>query len=142
MKWSDSIRRAGRSLKHAKGRTLLTSLAIAVGAFTLTLSLAVGEGARRYADQLITNNIDPQSIMVAKDDAMFGGGPTGGGLQEYNDTSTDLGGMKVKGISMADIEKVRGMKNVEKVVIDENMITGDTPPLLIYTDQPKVSGSN
>ena len=55
MKWSDSIRRAGRSLKHAKGRTLLTSLAIAVGAFTLTLSLAVGEGARRYADQLITN---------------------------------------------------------------------------------------
>ena len=35
-----------------------------------------------------------------------------------------------------------GMENVEKVVIDENMITGDTPPLLIYADQPKVSGSN
>jgi len=35
-----------------------------------------------------------------------------------------------------------GMENVEKVVIDENMIAGDTPPLLIYADQPKVSGSN
>jgi ATP-dependent Clp protease ATP-binding subunit ClpX len=35
-----------------------------------------------------------------------------------------------------------GMENVEKVVIDENMINGDTPPLLIYADQPKVSGSN
>ncbi len=35
-----------------------------------------------------------------------------------------------------------GMDNVEKVVIDENMINGDTPPLLIYADQPKVSGSN
>ena len=35
-----------------------------------------------------------------------------------------------------------GMENVEKVVIDENMIIGDTPPLLIYVDQPKVSGSN
>lgn len=35
-----------------------------------------------------------------------------------------------------------GMENVEKVVIDENMIIGDTPPLLIYADQPKVSGSN
>ncbi|MDR2187931.1 MAG: ATP-dependent Clp protease ATP-binding subunit ClpX [Azonexus sp.] len=35
-----------------------------------------------------------------------------------------------------------GMTNVEKVVIDENMITGDTPPLTIYADQPKVSGSN
>ncbi len=35
-----------------------------------------------------------------------------------------------------------GMENVEKVVIDENMINGDTSPLLIYADQPKVSGSN
>ena len=35
-----------------------------------------------------------------------------------------------------------GMDNVEKVVIDENMINGDTSPLLIYSDQPKVSGSN
>ncbi|MCL2344791.1 MAG: ATP-dependent Clp protease ATP-binding subunit ClpX [Desulfobulbus sp.] len=35
-----------------------------------------------------------------------------------------------------------GMESVEKVVIDENMITSDTPPLLIYADQPKVSGGN
>ncbi|MDZ4314799.1 MAG: ATP-dependent Clp protease ATP-binding subunit ClpX, partial [Azonexus sp.] len=35
-----------------------------------------------------------------------------------------------------------GMENVSKVVIDENMINSDTPPLLIYADQPKVSGSN
>ena len=34
-----------------------------------------------------------------------------------------------------------GMENVEKVVVDEATITGDTPPLLIYADQPKVSGS-
>jgi ATP-dependent Clp protease ATP-binding subunit ClpX len=35
-----------------------------------------------------------------------------------------------------------GMENVEKVVIDENMIAGDAQPLIIYADQPKVSGSN
>lgn len=35
-----------------------------------------------------------------------------------------------------------GMDNVSKVVIDENMIRGDAQPLIIYTDQPKVSGSN
>ena len=35
-----------------------------------------------------------------------------------------------------------GMENVSKVVIDENMITSDAKPLLIYADQPKVSGSN
>jgi ATP-dependent Clp protease ATP-binding subunit ClpX len=35
-----------------------------------------------------------------------------------------------------------GMDNVTKVVVDENMINGDNKPLLIYADQPKVSGSN
>ncbi|WP_301102554.1 ATP-dependent Clp protease ATP-binding subunit ClpX [Propionivibrio sp.] len=35
-----------------------------------------------------------------------------------------------------------GMENVSKVVIDENMISSDVKPILIYADQPKVSGSN
>jgi ATP-dependent Clp protease ATP-binding subunit ClpX len=34
------------------------------------------------------------------------------------------------------------MENVSKVVIDENTVTGDAKPLLIYADQQKVSGSN
>ena len=33
------------------------------------------------------------------------------------------------------------MENVVKVVVDENTITSDAPPLLIYADQPKVAGS-
>ena len=35
-----------------------------------------------------------------------------------------------------------GMENVSKVVIDENMISGDAQPILIYAAQPKVSGAN
>jgi len=35
-----------------------------------------------------------------------------------------------------------GMSGVVKVVIDENMIESASQPLLIYADQPKVSGSN
>ena len=34
------------------------------------------------------------------------------------------------------------MEDVSKVVIDENTITSDAKPILIYADQPKVSGSN
>ncbi|MBS0346145.1 MAG: ATP-dependent Clp protease ATP-binding subunit ClpX [Proteobacteria bacterium] len=34
------------------------------------------------------------------------------------------------------------MENVSKVVIDEGMIDGSAKPILIYADQPKVSGSN
>ncbi|HTT37970.1 MAG TPA: ATP-dependent Clp protease ATP-binding subunit ClpX [Burkholderiales bacterium] len=33
------------------------------------------------------------------------------------------------------------MSNVRKVAVDENTITGDVKPLLIYSDQPKVAGS-
>jgi ATP-dependent Clp protease ATP-binding subunit ClpX len=34
------------------------------------------------------------------------------------------------------------MENVVKVVVDEGTITGDTPPLMIYSDQPTaVAGS-
>ena len=33
------------------------------------------------------------------------------------------------------------MENVVKVVVDENTITGDAPPLVLYADQPKVAGS-
>ena len=35
-----------------------------------------------------------------------------------------------------------GMEDVSKVVIDENTITSDANPILIYAAQPKVSGSN
>ncbi len=35
-----------------------------------------------------------------------------------------------------------GLKNVQKVVVDENAIVGDGKPLIIYADSPKVSGSN
>jgi ATP-dependent Clp protease ATP-binding subunit ClpX len=35
-----------------------------------------------------------------------------------------------------------GMENVSEVVIDENVIVGDAQPILIYADQPKVSGGN
>jgi ATP-dependent Clp protease ATP-binding subunit ClpX len=34
-----------------------------------------------------------------------------------------------------------GMENVAKVVVDENTITGGSPPILIYSEQPRASGS-
>ena len=34
------------------------------------------------------------------------------------------------------------MENVSKVVIDEGTIENSVQPILIYADQPKVSGSN
>lgn len=64
MKTSDIIRRAGRSLRHAKGRTLLTSLAISVGAFTVTVALAAGAGTQSYTNNLVKSNGDESSLFI------------------------------------------------------------------------------
>src|ERR1044072_4620941 len=64
MKTRHIIRRAGKSLRHAKVRTLLTSLAISVGAFTVTVALAAGAGGQAYTDSLAKNNGDQRSLTV------------------------------------------------------------------------------
>ncbi len=120
MKYLDSIRRAARSLKNAKARTALTSLAIAVGAFTLTLSLAAGEGARQYADNLLKNNIDPQALFIVKDKSITSTS-LGRGIREYSDdlssTSTASGSsVAIEMVTNADVEKLRERSDISEVV--------------------------
>jgi putative ABC transport system permease protein len=117
MKTFDIVRRAGRSLKHAKARTFLTSLAIAVGAFTLTIAIAAGEGARQYANTLLTSNIDPQILAIAKDKSFFEQGSSG--PQEYNpsvNVLTRQNGSSVKLLSQDDIDKIASMSDIESIV--------------------------
>ena len=53
MRRIDIIKRAGRNLRQSKGRTILTSLAISVGAFTIGLALMAGEGGRLYTNSIV-----------------------------------------------------------------------------------------
>ncbi len=115
MRTIDIARRAGRSLRQAKARTLLTSLAIAVGAFTLTLSLAAGEGSRQYADKIITSNIDPQAVFVAKDESLFNPGAATGGLKEYSEGATQYAGLTLKSLDKNELEKIRKTEGIERV---------------------------
>ncbi len=116
MNIADSMRRAGRSLREAKLRTLLTSLAIAVGAFTVTLSLAAGEGSRQYTDRLISSNVDAQLLLIAKDESLFGGDAsmTGtSGLTEYSETQLSSRGISLEQVTDEDVEKIAGIEGVE-----------------------------
>jgi len=117
MKYLDLVKRAGRSLKNAKGRTILTSLAIAVGAFTLTASLAAGTGARQYADELIRSNVDPNSLLVAKDKSLFGegGGAPGSGMKEYSEDAAQFGGATFKALNQNEIKKMSEIDGVKSV---------------------------
>lgn len=116
MKYFDSVRRAGRSLRSAKGRTILTSLAISVGAFTLALSLAAGEGARRYVDTILSTNVNKQAVFVSKDKALTNGGGRQGGLTEYSETSTSFRGATYESLSEQDMNTLRQDNDVRAVI--------------------------
>ncbi|RWZ78578.1 MAG: ABC transporter permease [Candidatus Microsaccharimonas sossegonensis] len=116
MKTLDIIRRAGRSLRNAKTRTILTSLAIAVGAFTIAISLAAGEGARQYANKLIGSNVNPQVLFVVKDQALFQAGVGQTGLTVYSeDNGTTPRGITIQQLTQADIDKFTARTDVQNV---------------------------
>lgn len=115
MKMRYIIRRTGRSLRHAKMRTLLTSLAIAVGAFTLTLSIAAGEGSRQYVDKLIGSNINPKALFIVKDKAVVGQDTAQSALKEYDPDATNMQGQTFKQLSQADIDALRKRDDLQDV---------------------------
>lgn len=121
MRTIDIFARAGRSLKQAKLRTLFTSLAIAVGAFTLTAAMAAGEGARQYASSLIGDNINPQALFIVADKGLFDGSVQQGGLREYENNVSNIGGTTLKLITQADIDKLSKRDDLKNVVPVYNM---------------------
>lgn len=108
MKMTDIARRAGRNLRQAKIRTLLTALAISVGAFTITLALAAGTGGKEYTDNLIKNNGDARSLNVfPKSQESKKDGP-----QKYGE-SDNAASQGYLGDS--DITKIKAIPGVESV---------------------------
>ncbi|MCA9337960.1 ABC transporter permease [Candidatus Saccharibacteria bacterium] len=109
MRTTDIVRRAGRSLVQAKVRTLLTAIAISVGAFTITLALAAGTGGKQYTDDLINNNGDARSLNVfAKVQDQKSDGP-----QKYGETDK---GVAQGFLGDGDIAKIKQISGVESVI--------------------------
>lgn len=121
MKITDLTLRAGRSLRNAKVRTALTALAIGVGAFTLTATLAAGNGIRAYTDRLISNNFDPTESIVGRDAEIENTGPPNSSPKEYDEavSSISFGGdgssLQIKQVTDKDIEALKKYPFVEQV---------------------------
>ena len=121
MKLTDLLGRSGRSLRTAKTRTILTSLAIAVGAFTLTLTLAAGNGIRAYTDRLVADNFDPTESIVGRDKEIENNGPFDAAPKEYDESVGSIqagatgGSVQLKQVSDKDIEQLRQLSYVEQV---------------------------
>ena len=114
MKITDITRRAGRSLRNAKTRTLLTSLAIGVGAFTITLSLAAGTGGKQYAEDIVTSNTNVRELYVQPKQENQGDPSQ---PKEYSDDPTISygGGFSVKLLQQSDVDKIAAIDGVEDV---------------------------
>ncbi|CAN5459698.1 ABC transporter permease [soil metagenome] len=118
---SDIVRRGSRSLRSAKARTILTSLAIAVGGFTLTATLAAGNGVRGYTDRLVKSNFDPAELIVGRDKEISNSGSPNTAPKEYDDSisSLNIGGngstLQVKQVTDADVLALRRLPYVEQV---------------------------
>lgn len=119
MSISDLIRRSGRNLKSAKGRTILTALAIAVGTFALTLTLAASNGATAFVNKVIKDNFDPSELIVAADETLFGQGNATRPREfdpSFGTTTTNAGASRqIKRITQEDINKIKNVTGIESV---------------------------
>jgi putative ABC transport system permease protein len=106
---TDIVRRGSRSLRSAKARTILTSLAIAVGGFTLTATLAAGNGVRGYTGRLVSSNFDPSELIVGRDKEVASSGSPSSAPKVYDESiaSLTIGGngstIQVKQVTDADV---------------------------------------
>ena len=116
MRRIDIIKRAGRNLGQSKGRTILTALAISVGAFTIGLAMMAGEGGRLYTNSMVDAAGDKKSVSVYK--KVTSSGPDSN-LPEYSDSEdTEKDQSKaIEKYSMTDndVKKIQKISHVEKV---------------------------
>lgn len=111
MKAIDIIHRSVGSLQRAKSRTILTVLAIAVGSFSMTLALAMGEGGGSYTQYIITANTDARSLWVMKkqDETSTTSRPS-----EYTGTPVlRFNKISVRPIDQYDLDKIAAVSGVD-----------------------------
>ncbi|MDQ3093790.1 MAG: FtsX-like permease family protein [bacterium] len=119
MRIIDIISRSGRSLRSAKARTVLTALAISVGTFALTLTLAASNGAEQFVSKIISENFDPAELIVSADESITGNSDTST-PREY-DPSFGAGvseagaSIQLKQITDEDIALIKQQDFVESV---------------------------
>jgi putative ABC transport system permease protein len=116
---TDLVRRSGRSIKSAKVRTLLTAMAIGVGTFALTLTLAASNGATSFIDGVIADNFDPAELIVTNDEAILGQANTTE-PKEFDEsfgtgTSSAGAATQVKYLTEEDIAAIERLDGVEQV---------------------------
>jgi putative ABC transport system permease protein len=112
MKLLDLVRTANRNLSRSKLRTFLTISAIFVGAFTLTLTTALGAGAQQYLDRQLGNVTAPGMFYVTPkaESNPFG---SSGDAQEYDPNKSVGASQFTATLTQSDVDKLGKLGGVE-----------------------------
>jgi putative ABC transport system permease protein len=145
MNISDIFIRAGRNLRESKARTILTALAIAVGATTITIAMAAGNGGREYTNNIVKSSGDAYSLSVFKQPST----PevTSTELPEYG-VDTESESAQNDMITNKDLESIRALNGVQSIspmldVTSEYVSRGEgqkkyIAPLSVKADRTKI----
>ena len=109
----DVIRRAGRNLRQAGGRTALTSLAIGVGAFTITLAMAAGNGGRHYVDTVVSGAGDMRTVQVSAKQAAAA--ETDSKPKKIGQSGAPSSANAYRQLTVSDRQKIAALPGVDKV---------------------------
>lgn len=118
MRRIDIIRRAGKNLRLAKKRTILTSLAIAVGATTVAVAIAAAKGGNAYVESLANKIGDQRALVViraVKARDPYAPNKISTTREDFEKTQTEES-IKSRIISKEDLSKISKVKGVRKVL--------------------------
>ena len=116
MRRIDIIRRAGKNLRLAKKRTILTSLAIAVGATTVAVAIAAAKGGNAYVESLANKIGDQRALTViraVKARDPYAPNKISTTREDFEKTQAEES-IKSRIISKEDLNKISKVKGVRK----------------------------
>ncbi|KAF1297316.1 permease [Enterococcus sp. JM4C] len=108
MKFTDILKSASSNLWRNKGRTILTIVAIFIGAFTISVTTGVNIGVNDYIDKQV-NSVGASDMLVVQ--PLQPGMTNTEGPEEYQE-NTQAGTQEM--IAQDDLKTMEGLKNVEK----------------------------
>jgi putative ABC transport system permease protein len=114
MRALDLVATANRNLLRSKLRTILTISAIFVGAFTLTLTTALGAGAQQYLNRQLGDVTAPGVFFVTPkaDVSQF---VTGSQPRTYDPNKQRTGSVGLSSLGKTDIDKLKTVGGVRSV---------------------------
>lgn len=143
MKYSDILKTANSNMLRSKVRSLLTIIAIFIGALTLTLTNGIGAGVSSYIDKQL-GNIGAEDVLIiqAKSDDPFADGP-----EEYNpDRTASASEFGTPMLSDADIKNIGEMQNIlsiePAIMLAPDYIKGSSDKKFKLSVQQFVEGMN